>query len=194
MTLDTKQMSEEIEIAESTVRTWTKQFKIPHKRKGVKLVFSEEASTLFKTIKNLKSDQHGMNTIRAKIGIDRHDNQHDSMTTDMIENFSSHSQHDNRHVNMTTVIESSIEKSINQAIQNNNELSEKYARATYTLGQQERDISYLEKENTTLKEQLNQLPSPDKWESLQKKLKALEEENKQLKNIWWFKLFPFLKK
>lgn len=180
MTRDTKQMAELLNIAKSTVRTWTKQFDIPYKRKGVKLLFSDESYELFQQVQSLKAKHYDMNSIRAKLS----DNHHDSLSNKgSNEDIATYQKDDDHQVPMSTVIESTVERSINQAIKDNNELSEKYSRATYTIGQQERDIQHLtyqvQQISRLLEEkekQLNARPTQELLMMQQERIKALEED------------------
>lgn len=68
---------------------------------------------------------------------------------------------------------------IEKIIREQNELAEKYARATYTLGQLEERNRQLDETNQKLEQKLLLLPQPEQWSHTTNLLNELKEQKKQ---------------
>lgn len=195
-------VADKVGIGNSTVRLWARQFEIPRERKGTKWVYSDEAMDIFKAIKSMRENEHGMDTIRRTISKDV------TVPSSSHELVSVQAVSDNRKEDLLD----DIEKVMERALAKNNELSEKYARATYTIGQQDERIRALEetvqkqvRKIEGLNEEIKLLPEPTELEpeidtaaqeelnELKAKLEILEEENSQLKASVWSKFKRFFK-
>lgn len=68
---------------------------------------------------------------------------------------------------------------IEKIIREQNELAEKYARATYTLGQLEERNRQLDEINQKLEQKMLLLPQPEQWNNAKNLLNELREQGKQ---------------
>jgi len=168
-----KEVSEIIGIGESTARTWARDFEIEHKRKGLKMLFSKDALDIFKTVQQLRESDAGQNTIRRTI----HPNQavaeqeSSSNMTDMLLT-------EQESVTAQSVI---IKTVVAQAIQENNELAEKYALACRHIGSLEEQVKNLTTLTESQSQHLKLLPSADYHQSVINRNKDLETELEDLK-------------
>ena len=65
---------------------------------------------------------------------------------------------------------------LEKIIREQNELAEKYARATYKIGQLEERNRQLEETNSRHEQKLQLLPLPDQWTSTQKEMSSLKDD------------------
>lgn len=68
---------------------------------------------------------------------------------------------------------------LEKIIREQNELAEKYARATYKIGQLEERNRQLEESNYRAEQRLQLLPMPEQWTNTQQEMSLLKEELKQ---------------
>lgn len=68
---------------------------------------------------------------------------------------------------------------LEKIIREQNELAEKYARATYKIGQLEERNRQLEESNHRAEQKLQLLPMPEQWTSTQQEMNLLKEKLKQ---------------
>ncbi len=64
---------------------------------------------------------------------------------------------------------------VQKIIKEQNELAEKYARATYQIGQLEERNRFLEESNVRLEQKITLLPPPEQWKSTRQELKEARE-------------------
>ena len=79
-------------------------------------------------------------------------------------------------------------QAVKAAILEQNGLSEKYARATYTIGQQEERIHNLEAQLEAAREQIKTLPSPQQMIQLEQEVLTLKKQATEKKISFWAKL------
>lgn len=173
----TKDVSKELEVSEQTVRLWSKTFKIPYTKSSGNIRFSQEALEIFETIKALRSENSGFDTIKRHIKKNiKTDNDTQALepapekpkavepvqAVDQTEAF----------VKVIHSLESVIDNSIQKSIKEQNELSERYARATYRIGELETTVKFL-------KEQVDKL-EVEKEKAENKHLKQLEAKDEEI--------------
>lgn len=157
--ITSKQIAQELGIAPSTARVWAKKFKIPRQqRKGVS-VYTADALEALKTIKTMRDKGSGYNTIQRVMEPPK-------------EPVTPLQQQDN--TPSEAVITAKIEDAITKTLEKSNELAEKYARATFEIGQ-------LTEQVKTLEAQAKLLPSPVTWALHERDLEQLQAENEALK-------------
>lgn len=154
-------------IAESTIRAWTRQYHVKGKKNGNKRIYPDNAADVFATIKNLKEIGSGQSTIQRKI----------SAYTEVPEKSLNENASDIA-IHITHIVQEALTKSEG--------LAEKYARATYQIGQ-------LEAEKQALNDRLAALPALGDIFQLQAENKRLQDELTLMKNrgflAWLKKLF-----
>lgn len=219
--LDSKTISSQAEIGYSTVRQWANDYDVPYIRKRGKIMFDEEVAELFEVIKELKNDGAGNDTIRRNIhqsvGVPQERHRSDSDAIEMpqqsYENYENidtptadSQQPQDSYSDAVVIIEEKLKHSTTQAIelavkqsqkefelivQNNNEIAEKFSRATYEVGQLHERVNHLneklsekDKKIELLESQIKLLPPPQKIERLEEQLKSKALENEDnLKEI-----------
>lgn len=158
-------IASQIGVAQQQVETWAEEFHIPYRQKGVSRNFEQEAMDVLKTIKNLKDGNRGFDTIRQKIEVT-----HPAVWEGPPATGLPSAQALEKLVEDT--IERSFDKKWNQLLEqlgDLNELAEKYAQASYSIGQMTEQARTLEEINQRLKAQLQVLPSPDEWQAMQER-------------------------
>lgn len=171
-----KDIAEALRVKPATIRKWVHEFDIPHDRSTSEMVFDQEAITILNLVKQWKDeDGAGTQTIRRRIAHETHEE-----SQAMREQCSENKDNAAALREQQERIVADMQVAVTTAIRESNDLAEKYARATYQIGQQDERIKNLES-------QLKALPAPEEYY----KLKA---ENEQLKNpagfmAWLKKLF-----
>ncbi|MGE3724019.1 MAG: MerR family transcriptional regulator [Candidatus Sericytochromatia bacterium] len=158
-------IASQIGVPQQQVENWAEEFHIPYRQKGVSRNFEQEAMDVLKTIKNLKDGNRGFDTIRQKIEVT-----HPAVWDGPPATGLPSAQALEKLVEDT--IERSFEKKWNQLLGqlgDLNELAEKYAQASYSIGQMTEQARTLEEINLRLKAQLQVLPSPDEWQAMQER-------------------------
>jgi DNA-binding transcriptional MerR regulator len=169
--LGTRTVAELYGLGYSTVPQWAKEYNIPYTKERGKIKFKPEDAALFEVIKQLKSQDAGMNTIRRRIG------------TDVLQQNQSGDVFGEQPKGLNPALQLDIRAEVKAALAESNELSEKYARATFEIGQLQERVRGLE-------QQLQVLPSSDelaqaKAENERLKMELANEKKKR----WWQKLF-----
>jgi excisionase family DNA binding protein len=77
---------------------------------------------------------------------------------------------------------------LEKIIREQNELAEKYARATYKIGQLEERNRQLEETNLRHEQKLQLLPLPDQWTSTQKEMGSLKDDLMQKEIVYQTKV------
>lgn len=180
----TKEISHLLGVSISTVKSWADQFDIPSERHGHKRVFDTEALKVFKTIQNLKDKNSGFVTIQKVLSDSNQLNR----------------SPDDRQAGQE------IEILIEKAVSRQNEIAEKYARATFEIGQLQERVRVLETAKEKLEGSLQLLPDSTEWRLAQESqaqqaykiaeltanLESMKAENMELKRknkSWWAKLW-----
>lgn len=167
-----KELANSLKIGGSTLRTWASYFNIPREKKGQKWIYYEDAKAIFETIKDLRDQDCGLNTIERKITVipDEEVQELDSPETFQFQ-----------------------QKLVSQ-IHQNNQISEKFARVSFLAGKQQEKTRALEMKNeelyleiqnqksmiNSLKSQLNQSVPKKEHSHLKFKFEELSLSNNQL--------------
>jgi DNA-binding transcriptional MerR regulator len=158
-------IASQIGVNQQQIDTWAEEFSIPYRQKGVSRNFEQEAMDVLKTIKNLKDCNRGTDTIRQKIEV-THPSVWDGPPATGLPSAQAMEKL------VADTIERCFEKKWGQLIHelgDLNELAEKYAQASYSIGQMTEQGRLLEELNLRLRSQLKILPSPDEWQAMQER-------------------------
>lgn len=137
--MSTDEVIKDLNISESTLKNWEKQFRIKKNRgPGNKKRYNEEAMATLRMVKALRDQDRGFDTIQRVLK-ERNEDQITATETPT----------ENKPVvadsqALTVNDKQEIMSSVVQVIQDQNELSEKYARATYSIGQLEAEKQALQ--------------------------------------------------
>jgi len=164
-------IASQIGVPQQAVESWAEEFRIPFQQRGVSRNFEQEAFDVLKTIKNLKDCNRGFDTIRQKIEV-THPAVWDGPPASGLPSAQA----------LEKLIGETVERCLDQKweqlmgqIGNLNDLAEKFAQASYTIGQMTEQARALEEINSRLRAQLKILPSPDEWTELQEREKLYKK-------------------
>lgn len=165
-------LAQEIGVSSQTVNQWADEFKIPLPEK-----YQRNALQVLRLVKDLKDKNCGFRTIQRQIQLDYPDVKNEqegvsSPTEDLTLHFSS----------------------LRNELLELSELADKYAQASYHIGQMSMQMRQLEEENQRLKAHIQVLPTAEVWEAaqtrettyknllqgLQQRIQILEEQVKEL--------------
>lgn len=95
-------------------------------------------------------------------------------------NLIANGQNERHHVadNLSSMLEKH-QSEVQKIIKEQNELAEKYARATYQIGQLEERNRFLEESNVRLEQKITLLPPPEQWKSTREELKEVRENMRE---------------
>lgn len=184
MNLTAQEIAEHLNLGNTTVKEWSSKFGIPRERRGVKWVYPSEALEIFETVKRLRDDGKGVNTIRQYI--------HQPPDKEPIGNHQSSDSYPTEARQSTgadsLIIE--VERIMEKKFLQHNDLAEKISRATYTIGQQEERIKTLERDLQAAQETVQLLVQPDQLELVKQENEFLKRElSAEKQKSWWQKLF-----
>lgn len=145
-----EKLVEEIGVPAQTVAAWADEFKIPLPEK-----YQRNALQVLQLVKELKDKNCGYRTIQRQIQLDYPDVRQEQQP-----NFAAVSPMEDLAGHFGSLRNELLELS---------ELAEKYAQATYSIGQMSMQHRQLEDENNRLKIQLRSLPTPEAWEAIQQR-------------------------
>lgn len=166
-----------LKVSQNTVRSWEKEFNISVKRDHKNnRIYDDIQVKIYQQIKELKEAGNSIESIKQLLACNL--------------------QVTYKQPTSNLLVDGDIRAIIKAEIQEQTELSEKYAKATYTIGKQEERI-------LTLENQIKLLPAPDEFnrvkcendflnrdkELLQQQLQQAQEELTLLKMPWYRKLF-----
>lgn len=145
----TKDVANELDVSEQTIRLWSKTFDIPYTKSSGNIRFGADVVRVFETIKHLRDENSGFETIRRRIC----SSTGETAMEPVAENKApvalapvSEPAAIEIEKNLEVVISESIKKNITA----NNELAEKYARATYRIGELETTVRFMQEKIDTL--------------------------------------------
>lgn len=170
------EIADKVGIAESTVRLWTKQFEVPYQKKSGRKLYTTEAYEVIQTIKKLKENYNGIETIRRTIAPEVQ-----PQSELKVEEKSESSVQTNSN-EQALVLKNHLSDVVTTAIKENNDLAEKYAKATYTIGQLEKEVEHLSEKIQLLPDAKEHSQIEVKYQLLQNELERLGKENEQLNN------------
>lgn len=145
----TKDVATELDVSEQTIRLWSKTFHIPHIKSSGNIRFAEDIVQVFETIKDLRDSKSGFETIRRRIWpqiqvvADKPvESRTEIKTAPPVASAPMLPEPTAAEIekNLEIVISESIKKNISA----NNELAEKYARATYRIGELESTVRFMQ--------------------------------------------------
>lgn len=168
----TKTLSKKLGVNPATLRLWIRELKIPSQKQGNKLVFSPEVLDLLESVKDMRNDNCGFNTITKKIK---------PVITEELQ-----CNDEDNHDNYTVILEEmkrDFSKTVEDKIQSQNELSEKYARATYEIGMLTEKVNTLESELKLLPSQSEATINQYKLQELQKESRSLSQTVEELNEV-----------
>ena len=179
-----KEVAKRLKITTQTIRIWENVFNISVPRdEQNNRIYDESIINTFEQIKALKDQKQSITDIKNTLefkGINEHkpiefnplndDNGKPGINSDSKIEFNSLNLRDD------------IRSMIKAEIQEQTELSEKYAKATYKIGQLEAQLNASEEKNKLL-------PSPDELIKLKTELEAVKRENELLKMPWYKRFF-----
>lgn len=147
--LSTKEVAERIGVSPSTVKNWAARLPIPHHKdsQGNLRYPADEALPILETIKGLREEQRGYETIRRVIVLEPGPSQADDTPETGPSQASARPEASPLE---TAAIVEAVTASVVQAIQGQTEQGEKYARATYRVGELEATVKALEAERERL--------------------------------------------
>lgn len=155
--LSSAQIAKKLGVSASTARGWAKRFDVPRKQVKGNSVYTEEAFEALRMVKKMRSNGNGYNTIQR------------IMNTNKAPQNSVLSEEKNT---QNSQIKTTIQEAITGTLEKNNELAEKYARATFEMGSLQEKVKQLEA-------QTKLLPSPVDWALKQKETSDLQEQVKK---------------
>lgn len=171
---DLKELSEDLGIPRSTLSTWITKFDIPVHRSGNRTKFDTEAQALIRTIKQLRDLDCGFDTITRKIDTSR------PSDGNALFGRLGATEADFRTL---------VTDAVRQTLLENDSVSEKLSRATYTIGQQEERIKNLERDLLVAQEKVQFLLPPEKLDLVNQEVIHLKEALAvEKKKTWWQKL------
>lgn len=200
MPYSAKDIARILDIGESTARLWAREFDIP-KQKNKRKVYDKEALEIFETIKSLRLKDAGYNTITKVI------KENDLAPTKRSLASSKQTLSQEFKKSIQSEIKSGIEDAkqvLSTEISKNNELAEKYARATFEIGQLQERVKHLEEKLESKEDEIKLLPAALEHEKLKMRAESqqseLESKNQQIEDLqkqlkieqtmpWWKKLF-----
>lgn len=176
--LTTLEIAEKMGQSPSTIKHWQKKYGIQKELKKGKAFYLPEHIPIFEAVKEELAKGAGERTIRKRIGSDntqplpeqRPDN---SDTGETI----AEQRPDN-----APPIDDRIRVILRDELTQQNDLAEKYARATYRIGELEAEARGYQAQITAQAEQLALLPAPGELERLQAELE------RERAKTWWQKL------
>jgi len=168
--------------SEKTISRWIKSGKIPAIRHGTGYLISEQDIPL-----------------KLDLGVDRHTLIQQRLLEPGLQTESTGMSHGSGRVDIHNLIDvatlitggqadrkNSFEhisqmlqkhhSDVEHIIREQNELAEKYARATYKIGQMEERNRLLEEHNLKLEQKMSLLPPPEQWQSARQELTQLKED------------------
>lgn len=167
--------------SEKTISRWIKSGKLPAVRQGTGYLINEEDIPL-KVAADV--DRHTYIQQRLLHYQDEPESsgkKNDKRPVDMQEilgmaSIIANGQNDRTHVadNLSSMFEKH-QSEVQKIIKEQNELAEKYARATYQIGQLEERNRFLEESNVRLEQKITLLPPPEQWKSTREELKEVRE-------------------
>lgn len=167
--------------SEKTISRWIKSGKLPAVRQGTGYLINEEDIPL-KVSSDI--DRHTYIQQRLLHYQDEPESlgkKSDKRPVDMQEilgmaSIIANGQNERTHVadNLSSMFEKH-QSEVQKIIKEQNELAEKYARATYQIGQLEERNRFLEESNVRLEQKITLLPPPEQWQSTREELKEVRE-------------------
>lgn len=167
--------------SEKTISRWIKSGKLPAVRQGTGYLINEEDIPL-----KLAADIDRHTYIQQRLlhyqdDGDTSAKKSDKRPVDMQEilgmaNLIANGQSERSQVsdNLSSMLEKH-QSEVQKIIKEQNELAEKYARATYQIGQLEERNRFLEESNLRLEQKITLLPPPEQWKSTREELKEARE-------------------
>lgn len=170
-------IAQKIGVGVTTIKTWSKELNVlPQKNSSGRNFFSDDHIQIFQAIKELRDENKGFETIKRMIKIPEPlDSEIDSLPEQEIQLVESPS--------IPTPIEYNplslelIKQEIRKVLNEEAELAERYAKATYTIGKLEERIKHQEG-------QLKRLPSVQEVQD-QHKIKQLDKTEELSTRPWW---------
>lgn len=187
--LSSKDIAKKLGIAPSTARQWANRFNVPKQNHGKKTTYTKEALDVLMRVKDMRSKGNGYNTIQKLLDV-----KNISSTADKNSD-ASLTQQD---------LENTVQTVIDKALKENGSLSEKYARATFEIGQLQERVKHLEEKLESKEDEIKLLPAALEYEKLKMRTESqqseLESKNKLIKELqkqlnfeqskpWWKKFF-----
>ena len=150
------QVAEQMGIPSQTVDAWAEEFCIPYDTLGKSRQFNDEALGILQSIKNLRDQDNGFNTIKHKLSFPQ------------MQRPSKGEPHSSSQLQglIEETLESKLSDMLDEKLSHFVDMSEKYAQANFELGQMSEQNKQAEDEIHRLKTQLKILPSPDEWMAL----------------------------
>lgn len=193
--LTAKDLANQSDIGESTVRLWTNQFNIPTYKKKNKLFYSEDALHTLELIKSMKNQNCGVDTIQRKLAPSNepmmdgpevnhfmygaHDSDIEDDSND-IEEFQTALESRMTYAEATkameTVVNSAMAAALEKQSQELRALYDKLTEQALELGGIREKNFTLQTQNEFLHEQLQTLPQPIEVERREVKIQAQDEK------------------
>lgn len=192
-------VAEELGVPESTLRGWENRYKIDVPLSGGKRIYNDDVARVLETVKNLKEQHRTDETIQRAI------------RSELPQSVSEPPPPAAPREQSPQVDADAIRVAVVAAIQEHNDLADKYAVATHQIGRLEErvkgyelQLESSEKKVSELSAQIKLLPAPDEVAALRREAEeaklrlalaeqALAEEKlaheSERKKTWWQKLF-----
>jgi len=142
--LSTSDIADSLGLSQSTVKAYQKLYSIPRQIVKGRAVYPENAIEIFRAVSSLAESGAGLNTIRKRIGADT-----PQITPDEAKPGLDAAQ-----------LIPAITEAVQQTIERSNDLAEKYARATYRIGELEAEARGYQAQIAAQDEQLALLQAP----------------------------------
>jgi len=142
--LSTSDIADSLGLSQSTVKAYQKLYSIPRQIVKGRAVYPENAIEIFRAVSSLAESGAGLNTIRKRIGSD---------IPQITPNEAKPS------LDAAQLIPA-ITEAVQQTIERSNDLAEKYARATYRIGELEAEARALIDRAERAEEQVKLLQAP----------------------------------
>lgn len=165
-------MAEEVGVGVTTIKTWSKELNIlPQKNSSGRNFFSESDAEVFKRVKELRNENKGLDSIRSIINSEFNLEQ-DSSSESAVSTGSS-SDYNPMSIEL-------VKQEIRSALAENNDLADRYAKATYTIGKLEERIIFQEEQIKQQEESIKLLPAANELQLKEADIRSLESKNEQL--------------
>lgn len=167
--------------SEKTISRWIKSGKLPAVRQGTGYLINEEDIPLKVSADTDRHTYIHQRLLHYQDEPESLGKKNDKRPVDMQEilgmaSIIANGQNERTHAadNLSSMFEKH-QSEVQKIIKEQNELAEKYARATYQIGQLEERNRFLEESNVRLEKKITLLPPPEQWQSTREELKEVRE-------------------
>lgn len=165
--LTTAEAAEALGVHPNTVKHWIGQVDVPAEKDGAgRWRFDERALEVLRAVKDLRDSDRTFETIRRRIDKRETSEQQDGAqdtpgARQVADEYATTPQHPGDNRALSEALAAAVGPQLVEAIAGQTELAEKYARATYTIGQLEERTTTLQAQLADTRERMQLLQSAD---------------------------------